>query len=172
MKKEDKDLQLRDLCGRLPYLPKVHADDGLSPDGKGSDYTLLGINANKRIALLGLDFDGVYATYKEYMDNIKPYLRPLSSMTDEEKKDLLNYVVSKDSKYFEVCSDGSITDMSPDVQDFKSFKLKWINFNPNTTSRNIGWLLKNHFDFCDLIPKGLALEAPKDMYNEIKEEKK
>ena len=87
MKKEDKDLQLRDLCGKLPYLPKVHADDGLSPDGKGNDYTLLGVNANKRIALLGLDFDGVYATYKEYMDNIKPYLRHLSSMTDEEKKE-------------------------------------------------------------------------------------
>lgn len=87
MKKEDKDLQLRDLCGRLPYLPKVHADDGLSPDGKGNDYTLLGVNANKRIALLGLDFDGVYATYKEYLDNIKPYLRHLSSMTEEEKKE-------------------------------------------------------------------------------------
>ena len=87
MKKEEKDLQLRDLCGRLPYLPKVHADDGLSPDGKGSDYTLLGVNANKRIALLGLDFGGVYATHKEYMDNVKPYLRPLSSMTEEEKKE-------------------------------------------------------------------------------------
>ena len=87
MKKEDKDLQLRDLCGRLPYLPKVHADDGLSPDGKGNDYTLLGVNANKRIALLGLDFGGVYATHKEYLDNIKPYLRPISSMTEEEKKE-------------------------------------------------------------------------------------
>lgn len=87
MKKEDKDLQLRDLCGRLPYLPKVHADDGLSPDGKGSDYALLGVNANKCIALLGLDFGGVYATHKEYLDNIKPYLRHLSSMTEEEKKE-------------------------------------------------------------------------------------
>ena len=166
MEKEDKEILLRDLCARLPYGVKVKTpnDDEV--------YTLLSLNPNKGIAVIGMPFDDVFATSKVKVEDIKPYLRPLSSMTDEEKKDLLNYVVSKDSKYFEVCSDGSITDMSPDVQDFKSFELKWINFHPNTTSRNIGWLLKNHFDFCDLIPKGLALEAPKDMYNEIKEEKK
>ena len=56
-------------------------------------------------------------------------------MTDKEKKDLLNYVVGKGSKYFEVCDDVIITDKRSDVQDLKSFELKWINFNPNTTSR-------------------------------------
>ena len=158
MKKEDKELLLQDLIMRLPYGVKCQAHNG----------TLICVNANNGIAVVQTD----RGVRQVLIVNLKPYLRPLSSMTDEEKKDLLNYVVSKDSKYFEVCSDGSITDMSPDVQDFKSFELKWINFHPNTTSRNIGWLLKNHFDFCDLIPKGLALEAPKDMYNEIKEEKK
>ena len=158
MKKEDKELLLKDLSMRLPYGVKCQAHNG----------TLICVNANNGIAVVQTD----RGVRQVLIVNLKPYLRPLSSMTDEEKKDLLNYVVSKDSKYFEVCSDGSITDMSPDVQDFKSFELKWINFHPNTTSRNIGWLLKNHFDFCDLIPKGLALEAPKDMYNEIKEEKK
>ena len=158
MKKEDKELLLQDLSTRLPYGVKCQAHNG----------TLICVNANNGIAVVQTD----RGVRQVLIVNLKPYLRPLSSMTDEEKKDLLNYVVSKDSKYFEVCSDGSITDMSPDVQDFKSFELKWINFHPNTTSRNIGWLLKNHFDFCDLIPKGLALEAPKDMYNEIKEEKK
>lgn len=158
MKKEDKELLLQDLSMRLPYGVKCQAHNG----------TLICVNANNGIAVVQTD----RGVRQVLIVNLKPYLRPMSSMTDEEKKDLLNYVVSKDSKYFEVCSDGSITDMSPDVQDFKSFELKWINFHPNTTSRNIGWLLKNHFDFCDLIPKGLALEAPKDMYNEIKEEKK
>lgn len=28
----------------------------------------------------------------------------------------------------------------------------------------IDWLLKNYFDFMDLIDKCLALEAPEDMY--------
>jgi hypothetical protein len=145
MKKEDKDLQLRDLCGRLPYLPKVHADDGLSPDGKGSDYTLLGINANKRIVLLGLDFDGVYATHKEYLDNIKPYLRPMSSMTEEEKKELRDKNI-----LIAISTSGTV----------------------ETTVNGFDWLNKNKFDYHGLIEKGLALEASKDMYNEIKEEKK
>lgn len=158
MKKEDKELLLRDLCARLPYGVKCQAHNG----------TLICVNVNNGIAVVQTD----RGVRQVLIENLKPYLRPVSSMTEEEKEDLLNYVVGKDSKYFEVCNDGSITDMSPDEQDFKSFKLKWINFNPNTTSRYIGWLLKNHFDFCDLIPKGLALEASKDMYNKIKEEKK
>ena len=133
MKKEDKDLLLRDLAQRLTYLPKVHADDGLSPDDKGNDYTLLGINAYKRIALLGLDFGGVYATYKEYLDNIKPYLRSLSSMTDEEEDE-------------------------------------YEKFIRGSFEKQMDFYLRKHFDFRGLIPKGLALEAPKDMYNEIKEE--
>ena len=133
MKKEDKDLQLRDLCGRLPYLPKVHADDGLSPDGKGSDYALLGVNANKRIALLGLDFGGVYATHKEYLDNIKPYLRPISSMTEEEKKE---YNIIVDALF--------------------DTGISYLN----------DWLNSHHFDFRGLIQKGLAIEAPKYIYNE------
>lgn len=137
MKKEDKDLQLRDLCGRLPHLPKVHADDGLSPDGKGSDYTLLGINANKCIVLLGLDFDGVYATHKEYMYNIKPYLRTMSSMTEEERKE-----------YYSTQSE---------------YTHRW-------TAKTIDWLNAHHFDYRGLIKKGLAIEASKDVYNEIKEE--
>jgi hypothetical protein len=36
----------------------------------------------------------------------------------------------------------------------------------------IDWLNAHHFDHRHLIEKGLAIEAPKDMYNEIKEEKK
>lgn len=168
MTQEDdlRQLLLRDLCARLPYMPKVHADDGLSPDGKGSEYILLGINANKRIALLGTDFCGVYATHKDYLDKIKPYLRPMSSMTEKEKKDLLKYVVGKKGvKYFQIFTDGSIYSMDAKVQDAERLSLGWVNFDKETTSRYIGWLLKYHFDFMDLIPKGLALEAPKGMYD-------
>ena len=111
MKQENKELLLKDICARLPYHPIVHIHD-----------------------IDVIDYDNyLYPDYIEKMmsDSIrlKPYLRPMSSMTDEEKEDLLNYVVGKDSKYFEVCDDVSITDTSPDVQDFKSFDKKWINFN-------------------------------------------
>ena len=143
---QEKEILLKDLCARLPYHPIVHIHD-----------------------IDVIDYDNyLYPDYIEkmmsYSITLKPYLRSMSSMTDKEKKDLLNYVVGKGSKYFEVCDDVSITDKSSDEQDVKSFELKWINFNPNTTSRYIEWLLKNHFDFCNLIQRGLALTAPDGMY--------
>ena len=141
---QEKEILLKDLCARLPYGVIVKDRNGIHELTPGNT-----------------EFTDLFYSNK---CNIKPYLRPMSSMTDKEKKDLLNYVVGKGSKYFEVCDDVSITDKSSDVQDLKSFELKWINFNPNTTSRYIEWLLKKHFDFCDLIPKNLALSAPEGMY--------
>ena len=66
-----------------------------------------------------------------------PFIRPMSSMTDEEKNqwfDIINHY-NKEG-------------------------------NPILTSiESIDWLNANHFDYRELIEKGLALEAPKDMYN-------
>ena len=42
----------------------------------------------------------------------------------------------------------------------------------NGVDELVDWLNAHHFDYRGLIEKGLALEASKDMYNEIKEEKK
>lgn len=149
MKKEDKELLLQDLSMRLPYGVKCQAHNG----------ALICVNANNGIAVVQTD----RGVRQVLIENLKPYLRPISSMTEEEKEDLLNYVVGKDGAInFEVCNDGYI----------RGVGMVWVNFQPNTTSRYVGWLLKNHFDLMDLIPKGLALEATKDMYNEIEEEKK
>ena len=81
MKKEDKDLQLRDLCARLPYGVKVKTpnDDEV--------YTLLSLNPNKGIAVIGMPFDDVFATSKVKVEDIKPYLRPMYSMTEKEEEE-------------------------------------------------------------------------------------
>lgn len=81
MEKEDKEILLRDLCARLPYGVKVKTpnDDSI--------YTLLSLNPNKGIAVIGMPFDDVFATSKVKIEDIKPYLRPMSSMTKEEKKE-------------------------------------------------------------------------------------
>ena len=144
MKKEDKYLLFKDLCARLPYGVKCK------------------LSANGESLVEDLQLGGLSQFLYGRLD-VFPYLRPISSITEEEKEDLLNYVVGKEGAInFEVCNDGHI----------RGVGMVWVNFQPNTTSRYIGWLLKNHFDIYDLIPKGLALKAPKDMYNEIKEEKK
>lgn len=67
----------------------------------------------------------------------KPYLRPMLSMTADE------YNEFSDVANMTIYEDGKII----------------------TNGRDIDWLCKHHFDFRDLIEKGLALEAPEDMYN-------
>ena len=75
MKQEDKDLLLKDLCARLPY--KVYAQI--------SDECVGYISAIESIDIDGFvkDFEGAQIE----IENIKPYLFPLSSMTEEQRKE-------------------------------------------------------------------------------------
>ncbi len=121
--REDKDLLLCDLCARLPYCVKIKTkdDNGL--------YTLLAMHPNKDIAVIGLQFGNVFATSKIKIDEIKPYLRPLSSMTEGEKKELNNVL---EYQYYAV--DSCMCEASD-------------------------WLNAHHFDYRRLIEKGLAIST-------------
>jgi len=126
MTTEEKELLLKDLCARLQYGVFIRIFSG--------DYKLLGIDEN----LVHLDTP-VYDEGDGYFDidyiDIKPYLRPMSSMTDNEFSELKNayWTCPEDETY---CIYG-----------------------------NIDWLDKNMFDYRGLTPKGLALEAKEGMYN-------
>ena len=76
MKQEDKQLLLKDLCARLPYGVKycIVLDDGTYGSG-------------------GILYDDFVEGYAEIEDfhAIRLYLRPMSSMTEEEKKELSRY---------------------------------------------------------------------------------
>lgn len=134
MKKEDKELLLRDLCARLPYGVQAQVDRHVNP------LQILGISKLHKSTWAWKK--GTYIVFfwndTKAIENIKPYLRPMDSMTEEEKSELW---------WTTYCNDPKITEQS---------------------QRHIGWLLKNHFDFCDLIPKGLALPAPDGMYNKLR----
>lgn len=85
MTQEEKELLLKDLCGRLPYEVKFrykyidgcfHEKYGISTlDGVISPYRIL------HSTLVGDDY------LKIEEDEVKPYLFPLSSMTEEQKKE-------------------------------------------------------------------------------------
>ena len=76
MTQEDKKLLLQDLCARLPYNVKVkHLLDTYPSD-------LLCIDAEKNVVYV--NHYGSEGKYK--IECIRPYLRPMSSMTDEEEK--------------------------------------------------------------------------------------
>lgn len=76
---------------------------------------------------------------------IKPYLRRIESLTEKEKAEL-NSITS-------LTFDGSrfYTDMTETVSSYELGKI-------------VQWFNKHHIDYNGLIPRQIALEAPKDMY--------
>ena len=120
MKLEDKDLLLKDLCARLPYGVKCEV------------YNRIGVLDEVTT------FYGVGVTYSNgqdttcRIDECKPYLFPLSSMTEEQTKIYL--------KLEAMCILSSTDKIGPKIEFFD-------------------WLDRNHFDYRGLIEKGLAIDA-------------
>lgn len=134
MKQEDKQLLLIDLSARLPYKVKgVYARTDIK------NLSICEITAHL-YGEMEESFNG-----KEKYEFI-PYLRPMSSMTDEEKRE-----VGK----LGVCVDGAFHN---DIYD--------IGISMEEAFTAISWFLERHFDINYLIEKGLALEAPEDMYKQ------
>ena len=127
---------MKDLCARLPYGVKMNhiADDEHSPK------TLIGV-AKDMITLEGL---GGYECVD--VEDYKPYLFTLSSMT-EEQYDEMEKIVSDD--YLENIQ------ITKEMREKVDFITHFPIYSPNV----IDWFHKNHFDYRDFIEKGLAIDA-------------
>ena len=141
MTPENKELLLQDLCARLPYDLQVKIVEDDEP------YTLLSAHPNKDIALIGIDMGGVYATSKVKIDTIKPYLRPMSSMTKEEREEMYNLLSPEGTAIYG--NDGIALPLNH-CGEFVPYEFM---------NRIIQYLLEHHFDFMGLIPKDLAIEV-------------
>ena len=77
MTQEDKSLLLKDLCARLPY-------------------SVWGLHRGEDLPLYVIDNSGAYMVlgYNAWFNldtvDFKPYLRPMSSMTEEEKEEYID----------------------------------------------------------------------------------
>lgn len=147
MTQEDKELLLKDLCARTLYgvicLNKVTKEV----------YKLCYVTSYNEISL----DDRTAVFYSP--DDIIPYLRPMDSMTEEERKEL-----SKLCDFVICCCDNDDfghlgIEILTDLYDKDDYYV-----NKTIDVRAIDWLLSHHFDYQDLIDKELALVAPKDMY--------
>ena len=138
MTQEEKVLILKDLCGRLPYGLFVSHQHDISP----VKHSVLAINNSNGIRIRGLN-SGSECEMWVGLNSIKPYLRPMDSMTEEEYEDF-----RRTFKWFE---------------RFDEPVFEW-------TYKSYDWLNTHHFDYRGLIPMGLALEAPEGMY-ELEERK-
>lgn len=125
MTQEEKQLLLIDLCARLPYHPRINV-----------------CNDSWEGCQIG-EFDT--NLYSHHIDafvcdriEVKPYLRTMSSMTEEEA---IKYI--------------TLTHYNTD-DNGKPYR--------ELTIESLDWLIANHFDYRGLIPMGLALEAKEGMY--------
>ena len=142
MTPENQKLLLKDLCGRIQHGVKCQVYNFSIP------YTLSGINPSR--VYQELYFEEL--DYKEcngFVDikHCKPYLFPLSSMTDELW-----------DKEFAECG---ITEFTRDSFKYGCETLDFNRSNPSLSSmvRFINQFIKNHFDIYGLIPLGLANDA-------------
>ena len=142
MTQEDKELLVKDLCARLPYgvKAKVLVEDILRYDYTTSKEggVINGIeNLNDGLFVIKCSEDGYVLSYDEF----KPYLFPLSSMTDKQKVEY-----------------NSLRDLVPTEQQCEVGNLLG-DFEFVDNWRSIDYLNANHFDYRGLIEKGLAIDA-------------
>lgn len=147
MTKEDKELLLKDLSGRLPYSVQVQNITEGRECIKGSVITI-----SKYVPYSVHILTDFASGNQEYspIEHIKPYLRSMSSMTSEECAQLSVLL----PRYFTVYPDC--------LYCTESINGGLINFEVLDTITD--FYNSHHLDWRGLIPKGLALEAPKDMY--------
>ena len=130
MTNEEKELLLKDLSARLPYGVKVCDNKNV--------HTLIGMAKDK---IYSEEAGTVPCIVVLHIDNTRPYLRPMSSITDEENEEL--------DDISERCSNFDLSEIGLRIADLVS---EFCN--------------RHHFDYRGLIKKGLALEATEDMYKQ------
>ncbi len=144
---ENKSLLFKDLSGRLSYGVKV-AYTTLSDD-MPKVWDVIGLPA---VGLVDIVVPGKYRFAAVPVEEIKPYLRPMSSMTKEEKKEYHKQVD---------------IDLDRTAEALRE-RFETGTFHPENRFTpqycHIDWLNANHFDYRGLIEKGLALEAEDGMY--------
>ena len=147
MKQNEKDLLVKDLCGRLLYGVKAEVTntqgyhhDNVAKKGEKTIDTLKGFNSsNNSFAIYHnnpLDWDWTCSEID--IEDIKPYLFPIPSMTEEQKKE-----------YRKVCE--------LDTEILENHPMDGSPFPAMYNSQD--WLDAHHFDYRGLIPMRLAIDA-------------
>ena len=140
MTEQDKQFLLKDLCARLPYGVKIlHEGWNYEYDDE--------LSTIERV--VGIDDKFIYTKVidthngEEYRDDKWPidtfddklFLRPMSNMTEKEEKEYDVFCIEP-----------------------------YMGIDEDTAANFIDWLNSHHFDYRNLIEKGLALPAPEGMY--------
>ena len=142
MTQEDKELLFKDLCARLPYGVIV-----VTPKGRGY---VCNINLTIFDYELGVNINPIIRDPFSIND-VKPYLFPLSSMTKEQEKEIQEIIGNPDYACIIRKTDGlelwlNFIDTDPTIWLDAIFEVQ-------------DYLNKNHFDYRNLINKNLAIDC-------------
>lgn len=136
MTQEDKELLFKDLCARLPYGVIVE-----TPKGKGH---VCDINLTIFGHKLGVNINPITRdTFS--INDVKPYLFPLSSITEEQLFEVQEILGKNEIKI----EDGFLNIVDSDRNTITYLEILAL----------LEWFYKNHFDIYELIPMGLAIDA-------------
>ncbi len=134
MTQEYKELLLKDICARLPYGVMVGYSGKDNPDTLDKIGRVIYIDT--RFGTIQMQDDSGILYGLPPSETIKPYLRPMSDMTEEESRVYTNH-----RRQIIYSSDDILSE---------------------SINAYLDWLNANHFDYRGLIPKGLALEVTPD----------
>ena len=135
MEKTDRELLIKEISSRLPYGIKVQVFGW--DEEKGEVAVPLKVYSINTDGYISLEYNH-YDVESVYIEDCLLYLRPMSSMTEEEKLEIKSYLHSIEGQL--------IGDNGRHIWYFD-------------------YLNSHHFDVRHLIEKGLAIEAPKGIYD-------
>ena len=142
MTPEEKQLLLKDLCARLPYGVNCSCTWCHEvPNGTTGCVQELSTFLIDEIEIMD------NPEYDCQICDVKPYLRPMSSMTEEEEKEYSN---------------AHVLDNCDELANIQKYGNKYIQL---ARTHAHDYLVSHHFDYRGLIEIGLAIEAPEGMYN-------
>lgn len=157
----EKELLLKDLCARLPYGVFIKLGE--------HTYKVCGYNAEKEKPLKIWYYyrPNIKSYIDVYLEDYRPYLRPMSSMTEEEIYELKRICDENDLR--DECGDivstiYGMTVLHGEVEDVYPYNLK-IKISQNLNYAVLDYLNAHHFDYRGLISMDLALPATDGMYD-------
>ena len=135
MTQEEKEILFKDLCARLPYNVKCYNSKYRSD--LAEEIICITVNYNHPCVQLG--------TYLYKLEQVKPYLFPLSSITSKQLFEVQEILGKNEVKI----EDGFLNIIDSDRNTITYLEILAL----------LEWFYKNHFDIYGLIPMGLAIDA-------------
>ena len=136
LNEQEETLVLNDISARLIHGVKIAKVDIMTEEAQGA-YEAIFVNKDRKTVAFDTP-DCVIHCYRN-MEMVKPYLRPMSSMTEDERKEY-NDIVKNTIDFYDC----------PKSEDVCFFIVP------------IDWLNAHHFDYRGLIERGLAIKVTPD----------